>query len=396
MPPVLVVPRDGRGRAAPLRQRLPAAVATSGPALTRAPFIVARASAAGGLFLLAVDVVGQQLTSWPVALAGIGAPTSAPTPGGVYGNNTDPAELVHSPDLAFVGAPGDSAVDPTLFTGHVQIWAGTQFDAEQLEFPLSGIDPAPTAQVAWSPGGGVVATALRPPPGSPDPQTRAWPWSAGTLGAEFAAPPALDRPVTVQFAPGGTHIAYGSILAPELVVLVWSDVTGWGVAIANPAVFVDSIFDIRWSPAGAHVALLYDNFGEATAGLQVWEWTGAAFGAAVPVHAGVTLGSGRLLSWHPGGAWLAGPRGTTADFQFMPFDGLSVGAPLVLTSTVVGSGALGVLFSPDGEFAALVSTLSGPETRWVDIYSGAAAGPGGMTLVGTLELAELSAIGWIT
>lgn len=74
-----------------------------------------------------------------------------------------------------------------------------------------------------------------------------WQWGPG-YGTEYALPPGIGSWDAVEFAPGGTHIAFGSNVIPNPAVFAWSDAGGFGALVPVPA--SASPRDIAFTPQG--------------------------------------------------------------------------------------------------------------------------------------------------
>jgi len=129
-----------------------------------------------------------------------------------------------SPDNAYIALFG--TVSPYA---NVYNWSGA-FGAKVTD-PVSPVSNA--FRGAWTPDGGAIAYTS-----STSPYVCAYPWSGGAFGTKYSDPGTSIASASngLAFTPDGNYIAIiNNNNSPYIFVFPWSNVTGFGPKVANPA-----------------------------------------------------------------------------------------------------------------------------------------------------------------
>ncbi len=150
---------------------------------------------------------------------------------------------------------------------------------------------------------------------STSPFVTAYPWSAG-FGTKYT------NPVTLPTTTGGdvswrttnnyVGVKGGTAGGQGFNVYAWS--AGFGAKVTDAATNVAGD-DIELSPNGSYFAAT----GGASPYINVWNWSGTAFGSKIANPATLPTGAGYGLAWSAAGSSIACAHGTTPFVSVYPF-----------------------------------------------------------------------------
>lgn len=229
---------------------------------------------------------------------------------------------------------------------------------------LFDVPNGPTLDVAFSPDGGLLATAHT------DASVRLWDLATGGLRAVLRGGTAPVH--TVAFSPDGTLIASagGDDAGADSAIRLWSVDTRSQVAALEG--HSGAVLDVAFSPDGTLLAS-----GGADNTVRLWDVASGSPGTLLPDHGGPV----HAVTFSPDGAWLA----SAGEDSLIHLWEIGPGEQRLLEQ---GAPVLELVFSPDG---VLLVAAGGPMDSAVRVWDPASA-----SLVAAVEAGSTAAEASVT
>lgn len=162
------------------------------------------------------------------------------------------------------------------------------------------------------------------------------------IPAVYSAPAEspMDSAALLRWHPGGNYVAVYGSNSPYIQVYAWSQVSGYGAKVADPATSVGgAALDAQWSPSGDFLAVT-----SATT-LSIYAWTGTGFGARLDFE---NASFGGCIAWNPAGTYIVASLAASPWVKGWSWSGSAFGASISNPGTTVGAKPQKLVWHPGG------------------------------------------------